>query len=589
MSKTARESFYSIPNLSSDRLLNKNDVSSFRHRFSSSIFYLRRFSIGFFTLIFATLCCQTIYQLKVEQLKSFRQLNNFSVSQPPKICSLFETKLNFYFKIPANYVSLGFLAFLLVLLIFVENFSFRNQRSFKTFWQRFTFPMIFNSHSHIYRFQSAAVFGLIALEILHIFDEFLIHSHRHFQHGPLLDLIVQIGLGLMLGFRYFPILSIFEKENFLENRIENSFVYGFASVYLYTEILFKLQSDVNCALDQTKINLIKETFEKFQRLGVDLRESLTNQSFEDDDELKQLKYSLELDRQSIFYNVLRNAPFYYFIVYLSVCLTFFFFETIAGRTRRSSNYKNLARWKYVKENLFRREKRSNSTEFSRLFRFFNALISFFKRNFYEIRPFFRYSKLIICIYTSAATLIYYFTFWIQDHTYIVTKKFLLFLNLILCALADLSKDLCYNLNFHHINRDVQLICYLTATITCAQLFAGLRHYQMQMCRAYRGVFDDIPLMKHFSSVSIVSKSIHYPGRFIGKSRNEKTRFFKIHTFDSFRFVGLQLRISFSHRFVVLHSFSIHFLFFNHFRIHFETRLANVNFLSFSTSFRSFTL
>jgi hypothetical protein len=98
---------------------------------------------------------------------------------------------------------------------------------------------------------------------------------------------------------------------------------------------------------------------------------------------------------------------------------------------------------------------------------------------------------------------------------VLTKKLLLFLNLILCALADLSKDLCYNLNPNQINRDMKYICLLTAFITCLQLFFGLKHYQIQMCNAYRGVFNDIPTAKQISSITIVSKSIHYPGRFMG--------------------------------------------------------------------------
>jgi len=466
MSKSSGENFYSIPNLSSDQLLKSTTI-----QIDSKIFnekkkistnyskYLQRFSIGFFTLIFATICCQTIYHLKTIR----------NSTEKSKLCSLFETKLNFYFKIPPNFVSLVLLVVLFVLLILFENRSFR--------FRSFSFPILFNSHSHLYRFQSAAVFGLIALEILHIFDEYIMHSERHFRHGPLLDLIVQIGLGLMLGFRYFPLLSIFERENFRENRLENSFLYGLASIYLYTELIFKLQSDVQC--------------------------------------------SLEFDREKIFYEILRQAPFYYFIVYLSICLTFEFFRTIFGRTNRSSNYQNYARWKYVKENLCQRSHRSNSSiHSSRIFRFLNSFVEFFKRNFYQIRPFFRYSKLIICIYTSGLTLIYYFTFWIQDHTYILTKKFLLFFNLILCTLADLSADLCYNLNFDHINRDIRYICYLTALITSIQLFCGLRHYQIQMCRAYRGVFEDIPSIKHLSSVSVISKSIHYPGRFMGKTKRE---------------------------------------------------------------------
>ncbi|CAF4032948.1 unnamed protein product, partial [Rotaria sp. Silwood1] len=35
-----------------------------------------------------------------------------------------------------------------------------------------------------------------------------------------------------------------------------------------------------------------------------------------------------------------------------------------------------------------------------------------------------------------------------------------------------------------------------------------------MCNAYKGIFIDIPKPKTISSVSIISRSIHYPGRFM---------------------------------------------------------------------------
>jgi hypothetical protein len=232
-----------------------------------------------------------------------------------------------------------------------------------------------------------------------------------------------------------------------------------------------------------------------------------------------LNYSLELNKQSILYNTIRYAPYYYFIVFLAVRLTVMFFNTFRKTIDKNSfSLKSSPRWKYVKYNLLKTTKicnENNPDEYSCLFRCLNSLIFFFKQHIYSIRPYFRYSKLIVCIYTSAFTLIYYFTFWIQDHTYVLTKKLLLFLNLILCALADLSKDLCYNLNFNHINRDIKYICLLTAFVTCLQLFFGLKRYQMQMCEAYQGIFNDMPTAKQISSATIVSKSIHYPGRFMG--------------------------------------------------------------------------
>jgi hypothetical protein len=308
--RLSRDKFYSIPNISSDQLIlqdglknpafsNDNESSTiiinpphtivhlrrcsinssssssssssvfFRH---SCLYYIWRLFICFLTILFATLCCHTIYQFKIENLHAYQKLHNTTKEKTPNICKLFQSNLNLYYKIPANYISLGILLILILIQFFFQNFSFRKKPTFKSFWQHLSIPMIFNSHSHIYRFQSAAVFGIIALDILHIFDEYIIHGAKHFQNGPLIDLIIQFGIGLMLGLRYFPILSIFEKENNYENRLENLISYGLATIYLYCEIIFKIQSDINCALDKTKMTIIKDTLEKLNQMGVNVKQ-----------------------------------------------------------------------------------------------------------------------------------------------------------------------------------------------------------------------------------------------------------------------------------------------------------------------------
>ncbi|CAF3918307.1 unnamed protein product [Rotaria magnacalcarata] len=483
---SSRANFYSIPNLSSDELLKQADLTTslssspphiivnfrrlsissstssaifFRH---SYLYYLWHLFICLITILFATFCCYTIYEFKSENLKLIN-ITNEKISSS-NMCSFFLSNLNLYYKIPVNYISFIILSILILSLIFFENFS--KKHKFKSCLKNFSLPMIFNSHSNIYRFESAAVFGIISLEILHIFDEFIINGAKHFQYGPLLDLLVQFGIGLMLGLRYFPVLAIFEQENNYGNRLANIICYA----------------DV-------------------------------------ENDLTRLNNSLELNKQSILYNTLRYAPFYYFMVFLAVRLTVMFVNTFRQTiNKKSCSLKSPPRWKYVKYNLLKSDEILHENilqEYSRLFRFLNYIIITFKQHIYCIRPYFRYSKLIVCIYTSAFTLIYYFTFWIQDHTYILTKKLLLFLNLILCALADLSNDLCYNLDVNNIHRHIKYICLFTAFIICLQLFFGLKHYQIQMCNAYKGIFNDIPTPKQISSITIVSKSMHYPGRFIG--------------------------------------------------------------------------
>lgn len=281
----SRENFYSTPNLSSDQLLKQdhltistphitidlrrssiNSISSssttnifFRHNY---FYYFSRILICLITIFFATFCCYTIYEFKIENLKTIN-ITNSQISSS-KFCQLFRLNFNLYYKIPVNYISLSILLLLIIILIFFENFSKK----------KFSLPMIFNSHSHIYRFESAAVFGIIALEILHIFDEFIVNGTKHFQNGPLIDLFLQFGIGLMLGLRYFPILTIFEQENNYENRLANIICYGLATIYLYCEIIFKLQSDIKCAVDQNKISMIKDIFNKFNHMGINIKDYL---------------------------------------------------------------------------------------------------------------------------------------------------------------------------------------------------------------------------------------------------------------------------------------------------------------------------
>lgn len=290
-SRSLRENFYSIPNRSSDQLMKQDDltisthhtivdfrrlsISSssksavifFRH---NSLYYLWRLLLCLITILFATLCCYTIYEFKVQQLKSMNTTNpnNNSTSS---LCKLFRVNLYLYYKLPVNYISLIILFLLILILIFFENIA---KKKFRSIFCHLSMPMIFNSHSHIYRFESAAVFGIISLEILHIFDEFIVNGTKHFQNGPLLDLIFQVGIGLGLGLRYFPILAIFEQENNYENRLANIICYALATIYLYCEIIFKLQSDINCITDKSQTSIIGEIFDKYNDIGINIKDYL---------------------------------------------------------------------------------------------------------------------------------------------------------------------------------------------------------------------------------------------------------------------------------------------------------------------------
>ena len=230
--------------------------------------------IGLMTIAFASLCCQTVYQFKIEHFKTLANRND-TTSPMTHLCRVFQLNFSFYFQIPTNYISLALLVLLVLMLTFFENFSKRKLRSS---WYHFSMPMVFNGHSHAYRFESAAVFGLLALEILHIFDEFIVNGAKHFQQGPLIDLVIQFTMGLLLGLRYFPILAIFERENRYSHRLGNVLCYALATMYLYCELLFKLQSDMNCATNKSHSSTIREMTEKFTQMGMNIQEYLSLQA-----------------------------------------------------------------------------------------------------------------------------------------------------------------------------------------------------------------------------------------------------------------------------------------------------------------------
>ncbi|CAF1239237.1 unnamed protein product, partial [Didymodactylos carnosus] len=406
-----------LPRRSSSNVSNKLFYSKFRLNYTM-LYYLIRFLVLVSTIIFATLCCTTVYQVKVERLERFHQYRKVQLLQNStttttetestyfhlknaSVCRLFKSKLNRYYKIPANYLSLIFILLLFFVLFFFQNILKQCQnrtviRSTKKTCY-LSFPMIFNPHCYTNRFESAAVFGLLALEILHIFDEYIIHAYRHLTHGPLIDLIMQIGIGLLLGLRYFPILAMFEQKPEYKTRLSNILCYSLATMYLWTEIIFKLQNDINCT-DKSIINDIKETIKNLEKMGINPKQmlfdhlgqnrtaylnetahnyssraklwyhtkqsKLNNLTYDEKDDVQmdilRLDRSLGLNKQGIYYNTFRYAPYYYYSTYLAIRLTLMFlcefiqlFQSIPKQKQKSFSNQQSPRWKYVQWNLLR--------------------------------------------------------------------------------------------------------------------------------------------------------------------------------------------------------------------------------------------
>ena len=214
------------------------------------------------------LCCLTLYQFKV------KHLNEGVTNEPTSAsswCQLVQSNVKLYNQISVSYISFGLLVVLTVLLIVCEYFV---QRKSKSAWYHFSIPMIFHPHSHTNRFESAAVFGLLALEILQIVDEFMTNEEKHSRNAPLFDLFMQMITGLLLGLRYFPLLAVFEQKRIGSHRLLSILYYGFASIYFCGEILFKLLSDIRCPNQEKQSAITQDVLSRFNATGIDLRQYL---------------------------------------------------------------------------------------------------------------------------------------------------------------------------------------------------------------------------------------------------------------------------------------------------------------------------
>lgn len=383
--------------------------------------FLQRHICSLMVCFLSFVCCLTIYEY---------QITRMGMSNETSSMKFFQFNFDIYSKIPVNYLSMILLILLAVILIILDGFSI---------------PLIFNCHSHIHRFESAAVFGLIALEFLDIRN-----YQTYFRNGPLVVFIYQIGIISIISLRYFPILALFERNSSRKNLI----CYALGLIYFCLEILSKFQSDIRCSIET--------------------------------------KHFLS--------NALHSFPRYYYLIFLIIRLTILFFQTLTNSSKSSRLFYN-----YVKFNLL--GKRMD--------------ISYI-----------RSSKLIICLYINALTLVYYLTISIEIHSMILTEKIRSFMNLLLSLFIDGSRDF-----FWQFHRDVQLICLITTLIISLQLYFSFKHYQIQLRDGYRGRFVDLPSIGQFSPSRILRQSMEYPGRWIGKNFSI---IFSISLFLSLRFINFKL-------------------------------------------------
>ena len=218
-------------------------------------------------------------------------------------------------------------------------------------------------------------------------------------------------------------------------------------------------------------------------------------------------------------NVLKYAPYYLCLTYISLRLTYLLlisiYQSVFCCDKETSTKKHVyheptfisrslptMEYHYVRD-LFARTSRNASTT-----HWGCSLLS----RIYRPMKYFQYSKQILNMYMIAFMLIYYLTFNILQTGFFVIEKlssFILMPLLIVYDELDLPEPKPMNLKY-----EIILACVFTALVYYGQLFLGLKNYQRHMLQAYRGISLELPSRSTLNQARYASKHIHYAGYFI---------------------------------------------------------------------------
>ena len=136
------------------------------------------------------------------------------------------------------------ISIILTLFLFLIHQT-QNQDKKKSFFQNLSFPIIVNPFQKTDRFYTIIVFAVISNQLITLLYEILFSSSLSIHHGILYDLIRRLGLIILYGTRYFPIL--------ISLNIQSFFSTFFTSIFLTFDMLLSVYFEANCVHTLTSI------------------------------------------------------------------------------------------------------------------------------------------------------------------------------------------------------------------------------------------------------------------------------------------------------------------------------------------------
>ncbi|CAF0929613.1 unnamed protein product [Adineta ricciae] len=352
------------------------------------------------------------------------------------------------------------------------------------------------------RFTTATVFGILAFEVLKIFEELLFRTGQPLRQGVLIELLERIALIILVGLRYYPVLASLQLRNIVAR--------GFACFYILCDMFYTIIREGSCM-----------GFLPLSGRYTDAEEA---------------KLRRELGTWFIVYGVIKNIPHFFLLSYISgeLCVRFIYDSVyVPMRKKRTiwsapvvelddSEYS-----KYYVTKLFRRNHRSqrivpaqnekvklenlvdyehdaevqNTINRSRVKKFFDHI--------YHSNNDFRFTTIATCTYTVAIVFLYYLACTFAFLYLSRTAGHISFLKFYIESTFNVE------LGAFSLKYEIIFSAILTAIIYGFQLYIGMQNYQKHKLQLYKGIYVDVPSAINFKPSSMASNSVHYSGFLVG--------------------------------------------------------------------------
>ncbi|CAF1562766.1 unnamed protein product [Rotaria magnacalcarata] len=353
------------------------------------------------------------------------------------------------------------------------------------------------------RFTTATVFGILAFEVLKIFEELLFTSMDAFTGDILFELIERIAVVVLVGVRYYPVLASLQLRNVVSR--------FFIALYILGDIAYSIVREGSCM-----------GFLPSSRYYSTIEEA---------------KLRMELGSWFIVYGLIKTSPHFIFLSYIGaeLCVRFGY-DSVYVPIK-----KNLSIWtapvvqqdelefsKYYVTKLFRKNQKLKQQAYQRMTPLAkrtgdvttnrpteeemkkSPLKKFFAQYIYRWDEDFRFTTIATCTYTVAIVFLYYVACTFVFLYISRTTGHISFIRYYLESTLDIEFK-----GFFSLRAEIIWSAVLAFILYGFQLFLGMQNYKKHKMELFRGIFDDVPSPSNFKPNSIVSKSVHYSGFLVG--------------------------------------------------------------------------